>query len=403
MAVRVRKRPVGRVLGSATCTVLLVLGLPAGAGYAAADEPPALPTVTNSCVGPSPVPFAGIPWPVARLAPQAVWPLSRGAGVTVAVVDTGVSAVASGLAGAVLPGRDVVAGGPADRDCRGRGTALAGIVAARPVTGTGVVGLAPAVSVLPVRIVDGQGRLQPRYLADGIRAAVALGAEVILVGTGVDVADANLRAAVNEAVARDIVLVAAISDQRGASQAGTPVVWYPAGFEQVVAVGGIDADGKPTEPVVEKSGVDLVAPGVAAVSVGPSGPGHYRIGGAAVAAAYVAGAAALVRSYRPAMTSAEIRARLELTAEHPPGVARTPALGAGVLDPYGAVSVLDPGQAARPVAPRPAPAVLPVVPPADPAVGRAAGVGAAVGVGTLLALAAAVTIRAGRRRRWRVR
>ncbi|MGW4462609.1 S8 family serine peptidase [Micromonospora sp. NPDC004704] len=403
MAVRVRKRAVGRLIGSATCTVLLVLGLPAGAGYASADEPPTLPTVTNECVGPSPVPFAGVPWPVARLAPQAVWPLSRGGGVTVAVVDTGVSAAATGLTGVVLPGRDVVAGGRADRDCRGRGTALAGIVAARPVTGTGVVGVAPAVSVLPVRIVDGQGRLQPRYLADGIRAAVSLGADVILVGTGVEAPDANLRAAVDEAVARDIVLVAAISDQRGASQAGAPVVWYPAGFPQVVAVGGIDADGRPTAPVVEESGVDLVAPGVAAVSVGPSGAGHYRVGGAAVAAAYVAGTAALVRSYRPALGAAEIRTRLELTAEHPPGAARTPALGAGVLDPYAAVSVVDPGQAARPVEARPAPAVLPVVPPADPAVGRAGLVGAAVGVGTVLALAAGVTIRAGRRRRWRVR
>lgn len=402
MTIRQRDRGAGRALGAVACTTLLVLGLPAEAGYAA-EDPPTLPTVTNGCVGPSPVPFAGVPWPVARLAPQSVWPLTRGAGVTVAVVDTGVSAAASGLAGAVLPGRDVVAGGRADRDCRGRGTALAGIVAGRPVTGTGVVGLAPAVTVLPVRIVDGQGRMRPEYLADGIRAATALGAKVILVGTGVDTPAAELRAAVEEATARDIVLVAATSDQRGADQPGQPVVWYPAGFEQVVAVGGIDHDGKPTEPTVEESGVDLVGPGAEAVGVGPSGPGHYRVGGPAVAAAYVAGAAALVRAYRPALTSGQIRERLELTAEHAPGQRRTPAVGAGVVDPYAAVSVVDPGQATRPVEPRPAPAVLPVAAPPDRAVARAGLVGAAVGAGTLLALAAAITIRAGRRRRWRVR
>lgn len=402
MTMRQRERAVARTVVSATCTALLVLGLPAGAGYAA-EEPPTLPVVTNTCVGPSPVPFAGVPWPVARMAPQSVWPLSRGAGVTVAVIDTGVSAAAAGLAGAVLPGRDVVAGGRADRDCRGRGTALAGIVAARPVTGTGVVGLAPGVSVLPVRIVDGQGRMRPEYLADGIRAATEGGAKVILVGTGVAVADAGLRAAVEAAVARDIVLVAATSDQRGANQPGQPVVWYPAGFDQVVAVGGIDVDGKPTEPTVEESGVDLVAPGAEAVGVGPTGPGHYRVGGPAVAAAYVAGAAALVRAYRPGLTAGQVRERLELTAEHPPGAARTPALGAGLVDPYAAVSVLDPGQAGRRVEPRPAPAVLPVAAATDPRIARAGLVGAAVGAGTLLALAAAVTIRAGRRRRWRVR
>src|SRR5262249_58700323 len=177
---------------------------------------------------------AGVPWPVARMAPQLAWPLSRGAGVTVAVVDSGVSRDAPALAGAVQPGLDVAARGAANSDCLGRGTALAGIVAARPTTGTGVVGMAPAASVLPIRITDRNGQVQPGALAAGIRAATSLGAGVILVGNGGPDTTA-LQAAVSEAAARDIVVVAAVNDKPGTA-GEPPAAWYPAAYQEGIAV-----------------------------------------------------------------------------------------------------------------------------------------------------------------------
>ncbi|MGW0504405.1 S8 family serine peptidase [Micromonospora sp. NPDC003241] len=394
--------PVGRTVCRAAlgiCVAVTALVVPAAPAHSRQNEPPALPTVTDGCVGASPVTVTGMPWAVARLGPSAAWPLTRGAGVIVAVVDSGVSATVPALRGAVSAGRDVTDGARADRDCLGRGTTLAGIVAARPISGTAVVGIAPAATVLPIRIIDRDGRVPPTGLADGIRAATTLGADVILVGTGRPGTDDRLASAVAEAVARDIVVVAAVDDRATPSSATAPSAWYPAAFPQVLAVGGIDPDGAPTEDSPPSAGVDLVAPATGAVSVAPTGTGHYRVGGPAVAAAYVAGTAALVRSYHPGLTQAQVRDRLRLTAE-PPSVPGDPWLGAGTVDPYAAVTVIDPTLAGTPTRePVPA-AVLAPVPAPDPAVRRAAVGTALLLLSTAVALLSVAILRRGRRRRW---
>ncbi|MFG1871495.1 S8 family serine peptidase [Micromonospora arborensis] len=364
------------------------------------SEPPPLPSAKDGCVGESPGVAVGPPWPVRRTAPQAVWPLTRGEGVLVAVVDTGVSAAASGLSGAVQRGADVVRQGSADQDCVGRGTALAGIVAARPVTGSGFVGVAPAAQVLPVRIVDGQGRLGPGALTDGIRAATEAGADVILLGVGTAEPDAALRAAVAAAVRRDIVLVAAVSDVKpsGAGQRSAP--WYPASDDNVLAVGGVGSDGAPTEASPPEAGVDMLAPCSGAVSVAPRGNGHYSVGGPAVAAAYVAGAAALVRAYHPELNQAEVRHRLELTAEHPLGGQPQPGVGYGTLDLYEAVAALEIGEERLPAG-GPAMITLPEPAPSDPAKAIAAATAAAIVAIAAAAYVSAQIVKRGRRRQWR--
>ncbi|MEO3816718.1 S8 family serine peptidase [Plantactinospora sp. B24E8] len=370
------------------------------ARYAVA-EPPGLPQVTNgTCVGESPTVAQHTPWALGRTAPTDVWPLSSGEGVLVAVVDTGVSAAASGLTGAVRRGTDVVRGGRADQDCIGRGTALAGIVAARPVTGSVFVGVAPGATVLPIRIVDGRGEVATGAIAAGIRAATAAGVDVILLGVGTPEPDAELRAAVRAAVARDIVLVASVSDVKPSTTGQPPPPWYPAADRNVLAVGGINSKGVPTEKSPAEAGVDLLAPAEGAVSVAPRGTGHFAVGGPAVAAAYVAGAAALVRAYHPRLSEAEVRRRLELTAEHPLGEWPAPGVGYGTLDLYGAMTVLDLADTPRSVE-QAAFVPIPARAPADPAKTVAgwvaAGIVGAAGVGYLSML----TVRSGRRRRWR--
>lgn len=380
---RRRHTPRIRDARSAVALAVMVLcglaGTPAGGvAYAADGEPPPLPSGGTSCVGASPVTFDGVPWPVARMAPQLAWPLSRGAGVTVAVVDTGVG-TPPGLAGAVLAGSNVVSGGRADSDCAGRGTALAGIVAGRPVGGRWVVGMAPAASVLPIRITDGYGRMPPDALAKGVRAAAILGADVILVGTGKELNDPGLRAAVAEAVSRDAVVVAPAADQ-SQSQPSPTGTGFPAAYEQVLAVGGVAADGTPTRAQTP----DLLAPGYGIVAV--AGAGHYRVGGAAVAAAYVAGAAALVRAYHPKLNQAQVRQRLTLTA------APSPA-GGGVADPYAAVADPAPERASITPTVRHDSVVLPRAPGIDPAVPRSLWFAGALLALTLAVLAVAAVLR----------
>ncbi|WP_431916143.1 S8 family serine peptidase [Micromonospora wenchangensis] len=361
------------------------------AGAAAAGEPPPLPTTAGRCVGPSPVTVRETPWALRLLAPQASWPLTRGAGVVVAVVDTGVSAAAPALAGAVRPGADVT-GGRADSDCAGRGTALAGLVAARPTGGGGPAGIAPDAEILPVRITDANRRISPARLATGIRLATTAGADVILVATGVTTATPDLADAVRAAVARDILVVAAVTD-RGGEDGGDPPVGYPAGFPAVLAVNAVGVDGA-AGPVAADAGTDLAAPG-AGLGIAPRGSGHYRIGGAAVAAAYVAGVAALVRAYHPGLSQAEVRARLERTAV--PGGGSPRGVGGGTLDAYAAVAALAPRQGDPPVPV----AAGPVVVPTAPGPSRAARVAGLTVLGafllTLLVAAATLTRRGARR------
>jgi hypothetical protein len=343
----------------------------ASPGYAADGDPPPLPSGGSQCVGPSPVTYQKVPWPLVRLSPHHAWPLSRGKGVTVAVVDTGVG-TPPGLKGAVKRGRDMVANGRADNDCLGRGTALADLVAGRPGGGY-VFGVAPEASVLPIRISDGDGRVPPDALAKGIRAAAGLGADVILVGAAVETDDSALRSAVAKAVHDDALVVAPVA-ARGEDKG------YPAAYKQVVSVGGVDADGRPSE----SQRAELYAPGYGIVAVG--GSGHYLVGGPAVAAAYVAGAAALVRAYHPDLDQAEVRQRLLLTAS-----ART-------LDPYAAVADLEPERATRTPELRRGAVTVPEPPGTDPALSRSLWYAGALLLATLAVLAAVAVVRSRRRR-----
>ncbi|MET7424489.1 S8 family serine peptidase [Dactylosporangium sp. NPDC005555] len=374
--------------------VCVAVGLTAGLSTvpaAADDAPPALPSTSNGCVGPSPVRDSGrMSWPVARMAPYQTWPLSRGSGVVVAILDSGVSGGAAGLGGAVAAGPDVVTGGSGQSDCLGRGTALAAIVAARPVAGTGVVGMAPEATVLPVRIIDAQRKVTTKAIVDGINAAVDAGADVVLLGTG-DVTDsAALRGAVARATGRDVLVVAPVNDGSSAFAGQPPPVWYPAAYPEVLAVGGVGADGQATTLSGKGSEPDVLAPGVNAVVPGPSGDGQYTVGGSAIAAAYAAGAAALVRAYQPELRAAEVAQRLVVTAERPPHAV------AGTVDAYAAVSTLEPGQAARTVRLDAAPVSVATAPPADPAAARARLVSAAVAFVALL-VAVLLWVRRARR------
>ena len=376
------------MLACVACAVLAGIAVPGPA--VAADEVPALPSGDKACVGSSPATVGQPVWGQLRMNAEAVWPLSKGLGVRVAIVDSGVSALSPALSGAVLPGRDVVAGGRADADCKGRGTVLAGLVAARPRKGSALTGVAPDVEVLPIRIAGADGKVDADRIADGLTAAVEGGAEVVVVGVGVPTATGKLRQAADAAEAADVVVVAAVSGDN------EPQVWYPAAYPTVIAVNGETPDGKVTVVAPAGAGVDLTAPG-AAVSLAPVGDGHYAVAGTAVAAAYTGGAAALVRTRFPKLTAKQVRTRLEETAEHPLRRADLVTMGAGSVDAYAAVAGLDRQPDVLPVDVEPL--ALPPVPvtPAGPRIAAATAGGVAVAAALTVAILA--WVRQSRRRR----
>jgi type VII secretion-associated serine protease mycosin len=327
----------------------------------AQDKVPTLPTDHTACL-PSPTAAeTGVPWAQKQLAPGRVWPMSTGAGITVAVVDSGVDANTPQLADAkVLPGVDVTVEDrpPADNDCYGHGTFVAGIIAAQAQPGTGFVGVAPDVTILPIRCGtsvgdEGPGVLTPERMADGIRAAVDGGATVINVSASTTVQNPELEAAVRYAADRDVVLVASAANR---AEDGNQVT-YPASYPSVIAVGAVDQTGKRAEFSEIGPYVSLVAPGVDVVSLGPSGPGQWQGSGTSYAAPFVAGAAALVREYHPELTAAQVKNRLEATANRPPTEVPDPGLGWGTVNIMAAVTAVLPEEttgAANKMVPPPA-------------------------------------------------
>ncbi|MFI0778985.1 S8 family serine peptidase [Streptomyces sp. NPDC021212] len=390
-----RARSPRRTAARAVAAALLTtVPLAAQAPPATADsvELPAIPAVLapdKPCTKASGETARDEPWTRQALGLSRGWQLADGHGVTVGVVDTGV-----GTDIPALTGRVTAAGGAAT-DCVGHGSFAAGLIAAAPGKGSGVAGAAPAARILAVRGTDTRGNPTAEQLATGIRAAVDGGAKVVYVGRAVPTGKALLTAAVAYATKRDALVVApfapdAMPDDPETNKPAEPAPWYwPADAPGVLSVMDYGPDGTRPDNAPEKQGADLAAPGDAVVSVGPNGSGHFIGSGSSLAAANVAGAAALVRSRHPRMGAAEVSRQL-VTAGYPAVPPR--------LDPYAALTaVLTDKQGTTP---RPAPAKIPPAASPQP-LNRALMIAGAGGGVVLLVAAAAVVIPRGRARGWR--
>jgi hypothetical protein len=351
----------------------------------------------DACTEPAADVVARVPWTFSALGLAQAHELSRGEGTTVAVLATAVDADVPALA-------DAVGEGGSD-DCLGHGTFLAGVVAARPQADSGFVGVAPEASVVPVPTGDADtGVVSPGDLASGIGAAVGAGARVVLVGTAAVQGSDALDAAVDAAVAEGVLVVApaTVTTSEG------PVPGFPAQHPDVLSVAGHDAEGAPVlaEPLIQFNGelarVDVTAPGDRVLSVGPGGEGHFTAAGDGVAAAFAAGAAALLVAREPELDPAGIRERLAATAYHSPLGPSDPVVGGGRIDAAGALAA-DPGAAAEagapagpgePFVPGPSPHGSVRVPPTVAVVGGA-------GLVVVLCVLGGAVLRHGRTRGWR--
>ena len=386
----------------------LLAGLPTVGSAPLASAVPPAGMCQNAEAGGAPV--SKLPWAQTWLAPERVPPQITGRGVTVAVIDSGVDADHPQLRspGAVLPGRDLLTPGDtrANFDCVSHGTAVASIIAARPVRGIGFRGIAPGTRILPIRVSERDASEQQgdavdaTVFAGAIRYAVDAGASVINISLSMYADQKSVRDAVRYAQRHDALIVAAAGNAH--AQQGPDPITYPAAYPGVLGVGAMTIDSSRLPNSQVGSYVDISAPGggvLAATRV----RGHRYYDGTSFAAAFVSGTAALVRSADPRLPATEVANRLIATATPASGPADQ--FGAGVVNPYRAVQ--DSLGTAKP-------AVLPRVRPVevDPAAERrtaawdTAGregrrIALLAGVCVALALAAAVVVPLGRRRGWR--
>jgi len=282
--------------------------------------------------------------------------ISTGAGVTVAVIDSGVAAHPD-LDGRVLPGVDLLTSDPAHKDptfdSTGHGTAVAGVIAAGGPAPGRALGIAPGARILPVKITaDGGAGLT--VLDQGIRWAVDNGAKVINISQGVaGAAVARVRDAVQYAAEHDVVVVAAAGNRRPGDPAVPPMA-APANIPGVLGVGAVDSAGAVWADSAQGPELALTAPGVAIPVLYPDltgdGPGYQTLaGGTSLAAPMVAGAAALVRSKHPDLTAPDVIQRLIATAADAGAPGRDPAYGFGRLNLVRALTEPVPTVSANPL------------------------------------------------------
>lgn len=329
--------------------------------------------------------FADRPWANDYLRVTEAQKFATGAGVTVAVIDTGIQGSARVPA---EPGGDFVdQAGNGMSDCDAHGTLTASIIAGRAAPTDGFVGVAPDARILSLRQTSEAfqpvgARQDPndpnttqtagslRSLARAVVHAANMGAQVINISEAAcykvtrRINETGLGAAINYAVdvKGAVVVVAAGNTGQDCSQNPPPDPALPAdprGWQQVqtivspawysplvLTVGGIGPNGQPSDFSMSGPWVGAAAPAENLAALGYDGnpvnaqegeDGPIPISGTSFAAAYVSGLAALLKQRFPALTPAQVINRITATARHPGGGADN-SVGAGVVDPLAALT-----------------------------------------------------------------
>jgi len=273
-------------------------------------------------------------WGLDAVGAGAAWALTRGAGVVVAVVDTGV-APAPDLAGRLLPGWNIVAGSAASADDNGHGTHVAGTIAESEGNGLAEAGVAPEASILPVKVLDAGGSGSDVDVAAGIVWAADHGAQVLNLSLGGPESSTVLADAVAYARHAGVLIVAAAGNDGGD-------VGVPARLAGVIAVGAVDAALVRAPFSAGGRALDLVAPGVGIVQQTLDGNGGYAdepFSGTSMAAPHVAGVAALVLAAGRATTATGVARLLARTARDLGVAGKDAAYGAGLVRADAALGV----------------------------------------------------------------
>lgn len=289
-------------------------------------------------------------WALDAMHTREAWRTTKGKGITVAVLDTGVEANHPDLVGNVLAGKDMVGFGASQGDSfwAKHGTAMAGIIAGHghgDDNDDGVLGIAPQAKILPIRVIleDGDSarrkarNTRGNALAEGIRWAADQGADVINLSLGDDSKSAHPEPAEDEAVQYALKKGAVVVASAGNGGEKGDHISYPAAYPGVIAATAVDKYGTRASFSTRRWYATVSAPGVDVVIAAPDHR-YYEGWGTSAAAAFVSGAVALIKAAHPGLTPAQIKKLLEDTARNEPSGGRDDSRGFGFIDPAAAIA-----------------------------------------------------------------
>jgi subtilisin family serine protease len=343
-----RLTPRARV--SAACCAVLAIG--AGAAVAVA-APASADEVRNAQM-----------WVLDAISAPAAWQVTKGQGIVVAVIDSGVDPNVSDLTGSVITGPNLtgVNTSPSNAGWGVHGTWMASLIAGHGHAGggSGIIGVAPESRVLSIRVVtdkadpgyeqyqqESDSRVQ-QSLASAISYATTHGASVISMSLGYGSPSAVVRSALQNALNHGVVVVASSGnsgDSVGARSGQAPYS-FPADYPGVLGVAAVSRTGSAANFSSDNLSVQVGAPGVDVPAQGRDGQ-YWLVSGTSPACALTAGVAALIKAEHPHLAPALVVRAITSSAQNRPAGGYDDEIGFGTVDAAAALtaasSLAEPG------------------------------------------------------------
>ncbi|MDQ3964004.1 MAG: S8 family serine peptidase [Actinomycetota bacterium] len=290
-------------------------------------------------------PLVNLQWGLKEVRAVDAWRLEDGkkSGVAVGVIDTGVDATHVDLRGKFEAGFDFLEMDGDPYDDNGHGTHVSGIIAANVGNHKGVAGLAPGISIIPMKACLAGGQCDPFAVWAGAVDATRRGADILNLSlSGAGECD-DLSQAVFDWVYDQGTLTVVAAGNSGTKKAGNPSN-SPANCERTLGVGATDPRGRRAWFSSYGDFVDIAAPGQdiwstlpPIVSLSSQHLGYGSGSGTSMAAPHVAGAAALVKARHPEWSPDRIQQRLLATATDAGTRGRDDSFGEGILNLFAAL------------------------------------------------------------------
>lgn len=255
-----------------------------------------------------------------------------GAGIKVAILDTGITGV-PGLDASGISQLDLVGSPTGNPDALLHGTAVASILGG---SSNGALGIVPGADLLSFRVLDDSGTGNSFTTAQALLAAVDAGARVISMSIGTSADSAVLRDAINYALSRNVAVVAAVGND------GIGSVYYPANYPGVIAVTAVDANGQRGSFSNYGSAVAIAAPGVGVLTPWVNQQA-FSFSGTSAAVPFVSGAMTMLLSENPNLTTSQAAKLLADHSDDAGAPGRDPFYGAGILNVSRLLSRNQPG------------------------------------------------------------